>query len=165
MDKLGIEPTQLLMQVVNFTIIAVVLTKFLYKPILKILDERKKKIEDGLRYTEQVKAELEKTEKKRKEILAEAREEANSILEEAKVIGRKLEGEIIQKAQQEAASLLEKGRADIALEQQELERQVKEQSIEVAATMSESVLRGLLDGKAQRRIIDKKIADIAKVRK
>ena len=48
MEKLGIEPILLLTQVINFTILVVVLTKFLYKPILKMLDERKKKIEEGL---------------------------------------------------------------------------------------------------------------------
>jgi len=54
MEKLGIEPTLLLAQILNFLIIAFVLTKILYKPILQLLDKRKKTIEEGLRLTQKM---------------------------------------------------------------------------------------------------------------
>ena len=48
MENIGIEPYQLLTQVINFALMIFILTKLLYKPILKGLEERKKKIEEGL---------------------------------------------------------------------------------------------------------------------
>src|SRR3989338_9157846 len=51
MDKIGVEPVALLTQIINFLLMVLILSKILYKPILKMLDERKKKIEEGLKYT------------------------------------------------------------------------------------------------------------------
>ena len=55
MDKLGIEPVMLLTQVINFLVLVILLTKFLYKPILKLIDERRKKIEEGLQLAQEMK--------------------------------------------------------------------------------------------------------------
>ena len=64
MEKLGIQLPMLLTQIVNFTIMLLLLTKFLYKPILKALKERKEKISQGLIYAEKMQAEEEKMLKK-----------------------------------------------------------------------------------------------------
>ncbi|MCL4338932.1 hypothetical protein M1271_04545, partial [Patescibacteria group bacterium] len=64
MEKLGVEPFQLLTQLFNFFLMVFILTKFLYKPITKKLEERKKKIEEGLEYADRMKSEMEKSDKK-----------------------------------------------------------------------------------------------------
>ena len=89
MEKLGIEQIQLLLQTFNFVVMAVLLTKFLYKPILKSLSDRRKKIAEGLLFAEKIKKEEEKTENKRQEVLAKAREESRKIIEEGKQAGKK----------------------------------------------------------------------------
>ena len=54
MEKLGIELTQILTQIFNFTLMVFLLTKLLYKPVIKKLEERKAKIAEGLAYTEKM---------------------------------------------------------------------------------------------------------------
>ncbi|MEK7165189.1 MAG: ATP synthase F0 subunit B, partial [Patescibacteria group bacterium] len=84
MEKLGIDIWLLFTQVVNFTIMVVVLNKFLYQPILRMLKERQQKIEAGLANAQKSLIEEEKQVKKRAEVLADAREEARAIIETAK---------------------------------------------------------------------------------
>lgn len=162
MDKLGIEPIQLLTQIFNFTVMVLVLSKLLYKPILKALEERKKKIEEGLLYTEKMKEEMEKSEKARQDIINKAKEEARKIVEEGKKAGRKLEAEIIEKAQGEAKGVVEKGRKEIELERHVMEKELRRQTIEISSSLAEAVLRNILDINAQRKTIDKKIQELAK---
>ncbi|MCL5798272.1 MAG: F0F1 ATP synthase subunit B, partial [Patescibacteria group bacterium] len=98
MEKLGVEPFQLLTQLFNFFLMVFILTKFLYKPITKKLEERKKKIEEGLEYADRMKSEMEKSDKKRQDVIDRAKLDAKKIVEEAKKEGRKLEAEIVEKA-------------------------------------------------------------------
>lgn len=161
MEQLGIEPIQLLTQIFNFTVMVVLLTKFLYKPILKALEERRKKIAEGLEYTQKMQEEKDKNEKKREEIINKAKEDARKIIEEGKTAGKKLEAEIILKAQKEAVSLLEKGRNELEMERLEMEKELKDQTIQIASNWVEVVLSKVLDSKKQQAVINKKLQELA----
>lgn len=165
MEQLGIEPIQLATQVFNFVVMVVILTKFLYKPILKKLEERRKKIEDGLALTEKMKLELEKNDKKRQEIIDKAMEEAGKIIEDGKKTGKKVEAEIIEKAQGEANTVLEKGKQELERERLEMERELRLQTVEIAQTWVETVLKEVLRGKNQQATINKKIRDLARLKR
>ncbi|MBI4067181.1 F0F1 ATP synthase subunit B [Candidatus Gottesmanbacteria bacterium] len=153
MDKLGIEPMQLLLQAFNFVVLVVLLSKFLYKPILKVLEERKKKIAEGLAFTERAKLEEEKAEKKRQDIIDKAKEEAKKIVDEGKVAGKKIEAEITQKAHKQSLEILEKGKRDIELERQDMEKRLKNKTVEIAEAMVTHLLRDVLTEKNQIKII------------
>ena len=109
MENLGIQPISLLLQSINFLLLLLILKKFLYKPILKVLADRKKKIEEGLSYSDKMKSEFEKSEKKRDEILVRARSDGKTIIEEAKRAAKKREEELLEKAQREAQEIIAKG--------------------------------------------------------
>lgn len=162
MEKLGIQPIPLLTQIFNFIILTILLTKFLYKPIIKTLDERRKKIDEGLKFSDRMKLEIEKNEKSRTEILAKAKEEARKVIEEAKKTGRKAEEEIVQEAQKEAAKIIERGKKEIQSEKAEMEKQLKEETIEIAAGMVEKLLGEVLSARDQKTIIEKKLKVIAR---
>src|SRR3989344_1278848 len=112
MEKLGIEPSLLLAQLINFSIIVVVLTRFLYKPILGMLAKRKKEIEEGLAITERMRAEEEKLGLRKEKLLAEARKEARVILEDAKKQGKDMGSEIVAAAHKEAGEIIQKAKRD-----------------------------------------------------
>lgn len=162
MEKLGIQPIQLLTQIFNFLVMVILLTKFLYKPIIKMLDERKKKIQDGLEYTEKTRQELEKIEKKKAEITRIAENQAKKIIEEGKLTGKKLEEEIVKKAHKEALDIVEKGKKEVELEKMEMEKQLKTKTVEIAAALAEKVLLQILNKDDQKNIIDKKLKEISK---
>lgn len=162
MEQLGIEPIQLLTQLINFAIMVAVLTKLLYKPVLKSLEERRKKIAEGLAYAEKMKSETEKTDVKRQAIVNSAKEEASKIIEEAKKSAKVVEAEIIEKAHEEEQGIIEKGRADLEMERLEMEKQLKEQTVAIAEAIAGKVLASSLSAADQRAIIAKKIKTIAK---
>src|SRR5688572_7523836 len=85
-------------QVISFTIVAVLLRKFAYQPILKLLLARREKIEAGLKNAEQIKVELARTEASRQEILNKANTEANRLIEEARAAAAKVQEAETQKA-------------------------------------------------------------------
>src|SRR3990167_4874990 len=103
MEKLGVQLIPLLLQGFNFLLLLFILKKYLYKPVLKILQERKKKIEEGLEFSEKMRAELGKSEKKAAEITDKARLEAQKIISQAKSDAKKKENEILSAAENEAS--------------------------------------------------------------
>lgn len=162
MEQLGIEPLQLATQVFNFLIMVAVLTRFLYKPILKVLKERREKIAKGLEYTEKMKLEVEKSETKRTAILLRAKEEAGAIIEESKKAGKQVEAEIIARAHEEARAIVEKGKADVELERAEMEKKLKEHFVGVATAIAMKGISSSLSSSSHQAIIKKKIALVAK---
>ena len=159
MEQLGIQPVQLLAQILNFLILAFVLSKFLYKPILTTLENRRKKIQEGLEYTQKLKLELEKNEKKRQEIILKAKEEAKKIIEEGKKAGRGIEKEIVEKAHRQASEIIEKAKKDLEMERLVMQKQLKAQTVDVAKTWVEAVLRKVLNKKTQKSIVQKTIKE------
>jgi F-type H+-transporting ATPase subunit b len=162
MDKLGIQPTQLITQIVNFAILAVVLTKILYKPVLKSLEERRKKIASGLEYAEKARLEAEKGEKKRLEVLVRAKEEGKRIVEESKKAGKQLEEEIVEKAHLEAVAVMDKAKQDIQQVRLDMEKGVQKDAVELATAMVERLLPQLLSTSAQKELVDKKLQLLSK---
>lgn len=162
MDKLGIDPVQLLLQIFNFVVMVVLLTKFLYRPILKILEERKKKIAEGLEYAQKAKLEEEKAARIRQEIISIAKEESRKIIAEGKLAGKRLEQDIIEKAHKEAQSIIEKGRSDLAVKQEELEKRLKDKTVTIAEAMLKSLLADILTERNQKQIIEKKLLELSK---
>lgn len=161
MEQLGIEPIQLLTQVFNFILMLIVLTKILYKPITRALDERRKKIAEGLEYAEKMQRELEKNEQKRQEIIQKAKEEARKIIEDGKKSGKKIEVDIIQKAHQEARAIIEKGKKELDLEHSEMEKQLRKQTVEIASSMALQVIQQVLTESDHKAIIDKKLKEMS----
>jgi F-type H+-transporting ATPase subunit b len=112
MEALGLDIKLLLAQVVNFLLLWFILSKFLYKPILKMLDERKKKIKDGLDNAVKIEQKLAGIEQKEKEIL-----------KSATVKAQKEEAELIALAKTQSVQIIETAKQSASREsQQALER-------------------------------------------
>lgn len=164
MEQLGVELQQLITQIINFAILLFLLTKFLYKPILKALNERKTKIAEGLEYAEKMKKEDEKTELKRQEIVKEAKIEAKKIIEEAKKDAKKQQSDILDKANSEALEIKAKARLELESERLLLEKELKTKTVEIAKIWVESVIGKFLEDKKQLEIVNKKIAEMSKMK-
>ncbi|MCC5805271.1 MAG: F0F1 ATP synthase subunit B [Opitutales bacterium] len=82
--RFGVEWPILFAQVVNFAIVAYLLYRFAFKPVVATLDERQRKISDGLQFAEEAKTRLAESEKRQAQILQEAQAEAQRIHKEAR---------------------------------------------------------------------------------
>ena len=89
MESLGIDLKLIIIQIINFGLLLFLLTKFLYKPILRLLDERKKKIEESLANAQKIAEEKVKLEEEKTKEITEAREVGKRIIEEMRLFGEK----------------------------------------------------------------------------
>ncbi len=160
MEKLGIQGPLLLTQIINFSILLLILSKFLYKPILKNLKDRKQKIEDGLAWSEKAKQAEEKLEKKKQEILKDTRDEAKVILENARKDASRLKEEIITQGKAEVAALKVKLEKELQAEQQKLADELTAHTVDIASEMVKQVLPDVLSKENQHQIIKAQLKKI-----
>src|ERR1700745_4258024 len=83
-EQFGWEPKLFLSQVISFIIVALVLKRFGYKPILAVLEERRQRIQEGLLNAEKIKQQLAEAEQRHAEILAKGNAQAQKMIEEAR---------------------------------------------------------------------------------
>ena len=165
MDKLGIEPRLLLAQVVNFSIIVFVLTKLLYKPILAMLEKRRREIEEGLALTAKMREEEEKIAVKKQKVLDEARREGAGIIEESKKQGKEEEKEIVAAAHIEALAIVEKGHREVTYQREAMEKGIRKQAVSLGEHMAERLLASALSAQDKHALIQKQIKELGRVLK
>lgn len=119
LTQLGVNWKLLLAQGVNFLILLAVLTIFVYRPLVKLLEERRRKIELGLKGAEEIEGRLREVEKIKVEKLAAADKSATEIIGIAEKDGRKRFQEILTDAQKKAEGVLKE--AAIVAEHKETE--------------------------------------------
>lgn len=158
MDKLGINPTYLLTQIINFVILLVILTKLVYKPILTSLEKRRKKIEEGLTMSAKMNQEKEALESKKKKIVLEAQKEARDIIEKAREAGKKEEQEILEEAHQKAQGIIEKTNKELKAKEKELEAKVSRDAVDIATQLTLRLIGEVLDKSKQEALLKKRLA-------
>jgi len=112
-ENLEIKWQLLLAQAVNFFILLFILKKFLYKPMLKFLRERREAIEEGLKKSELAEQQFREMKELQAKELVKTRAEAQGIVEEAKKRAEEAKGEIVANAKQETEALFDKAGKDI----------------------------------------------------
>ena len=160
MDKLGIEPSLLVAQVINFIVILVLLNKLLYKPILEMLAKRKKEIADGVKLSESMKRDEEKMQEKHEKVLVKAREEAASIIEDAKKQAKEVEKELVAKAHDEALTIITRAKAEAKDVERESRTALTKQAVDLSVVMAKRLLESIMNAKEQHEVIGKKIKDL-----
>jgi len=149
-DKFGVTIPTLVAQMVNFCIVAFLLYRFAVKPIAVTLDERQKKIADGLQYAEEMKRQLAEAERERAEKVKAAAIEAQRIMGEARDQSKELIEKKIQEAAAQAEALIRKAGEATELERQKMLSDVrKEVARLVVATSSKVLSRELSDSEKQ----------------
>src|SRR3954452_11851049 len=108
LETFGWNPWLFLSQVISFVIVAIALRMFAYKPILKVLEERRQRIAEGLANAERIKQELAKAEAARQEILSKANTQANQLIEEARAAAAKVQESETQRAIKTAEDIIAK---------------------------------------------------------
>src|ERR1044071_3328471 len=96
--QFGVDWPHFIAQVISFGVVAFLLQKFAYKPVITMLEERRKRIEESLANAEKIKAELQRTEAQRQEVLTQANAQANRFIEEARAAAAKVREQETQKA-------------------------------------------------------------------
>jgi F-type H+-transporting ATPase subunit b len=110
------EPRLFFSQVVLFSIVAFILSKFAYKPILEMLEARRQLIADGLANAEKIKQELARTEAMQREVMEKANLQATKMIEEARAAAAQVREIETQKAISQAEQIIAKAREATVME-------------------------------------------------
>ena len=140
LNQFGINYTLLIAQMINFGILFWVLYKFVYKPILKVLDDRRTKIERSLDEAKKIEQRTQALEVEVNTEIGRAKKEADRLVAEAREIGEKVRAELLTKTQSEAEAILAKARRDIELERVEMNKSIKEYVVTTSLLVVEKVL-------------------------
>jgi F-type H+-transporting ATPase subunit b len=153
LEKLGINLGYLISQIVNFTILAVLLYFVAYKPVLRMLDERSNRIKQGLEDAESASQRAAQMEQEFEHRLAEARREGQEIIAQAARMSEKTRQDILEKARLEAAEQIEKAKDEIARERELAMTELRQQVADLSLTISKKVIGASLDENRQRQLI------------
>lgn len=159
LKTLGINLPSLLAQIINFAILLVVLYLLAYKPVLRMLDERRRRIQEGLEASERAKEQAAKAEEEMEAQLERARQEGQAIIGQAQQIGARIQEEARQQAHQDAEALLTRARSEIQLERDNAIAQLHREFADVAIEAAEKVINQSLDRQAHQRLIREVLAE------
>ena len=151
-QSLGIYWPKLVAQVVNFGIVLFILWKFAYRPVLKILEERRQRVAEAMVNAEKAREELARTEAQRQQVLAETNAQANKLIEEARAAAGKLREQETQKAIREAEQIVTKAREAAALERARMLADVKRELGRLVVATTTKVTGKVLTPDDQRRL-------------
>lgn len=143
----------LVAQLAVFFILAWFTMKFVWPPIVKALDERAKKIADGLAAAERGKLDLELATKRSAEALREGKEKAVDVIAQADKRGLQLIDEAKQAAKVEADRIIAGAKAEIEQEAARAKEALREQVALLAVAGAEKILRREVDAKAHADIL------------
>ncbi|OGV93494.1 ATP synthase F0 subunit B [Microgenomates group bacterium RIFCSPLOWO2_01_FULL_47_10] len=155
---------QFLLQVVNFAVIFLVLAKFVYRPILKILDERANKINEGLIAAEKSLDSQIRIEETKKKELIKAQKEAALILEEATSKAETMAKDIVDQAKTEAQKAVQNEEKQLMNRLEKEEKRLKGEIAGLVIASTKSLLQTSLTPAIQKEIIKKQINDLKKVK-
>lgn len=150
-----------LSQVISFTIVALLLRRFAYKPILGILEERRRRIEEGLLNAEKIKQELAEAEKRYAEILAKANAQAQKMIDEARESSAHLSERKQQEAVTAAEQIMAKAREAAALERERTMAQLKHELGRLVVETTAKVTGKVLTPEDQKRLQEEAARQVA----
>ena len=140
--------------IANLLILTLIIKKFLFKPVQKILAERKGQVDDIYKNAEEAAAKAEEDRKLYSEKLEGARDEAESIVKAATQRADRLSDEIIEDAHKRAADAMKKAEDDIALEKKKAMNELKNEISEISVQIAENVVGREINEDDHREMID-----------
>jgi len=157
---MDIQLAQIIFQIINFGLVLFVLTRFIYKPVIKLLNDRKEKVLAAAEASNKILKEKENLEKVKADVLSEANQKA-----------KKMETEIKDEAKKEAKTLVEKSKEELSLKEakftkelaelkQEKFKSMEKEFKQAAVLMAEKVLGESIDAKKHQKLIDQQIDEI-----
>lgn len=160
LNNFGVQTTLLAAQIVNFLILLFLLKKFLYKPILKVLDARKEKIAMSLKDVEEIEKRLKEATEEGEKIIQKATLESKKIIEDSQKSGISIIEEAKEKASSEVSDMIKKGREQLAQERERIMKEARENIMNLVTLALEKTTGKVLTKKDQSSIIGKSIKEI-----
>lgn len=157
----GVDPRLLAAQVVNFLLLLFILKKFLYGPLLKVLEERKQKIKHALKQAEEIEEKLQKTEEEREKALEKATLEAQKIINEATASANQIVADAHSKAARDIELMIAKGQESINSDREKMQQELREELADLVVASLEKVTGKVLNKKDYKELVERGIKGLS----
>ncbi len=158
----SVNPGLIFWTVVTFVILLIILKKTAWKPILSALDQRESAIKEALEKADKAREEAQKVLNENQANLAKAEEESKKIIDQSRTYAEKLKEQIIQDSREQAQKIVADATAEIERKKEAAFDELKNQVAEIAVQAAGKILSENLDNEAQRKLVNKYIAEIEK---
>ena len=165
LENLGINLPTLLAQIINFAILFGLLYLVAYKPIMRMFDERSRKIKESMEQTEFIKEQAVHVEEEVKKQLEAAGGEGQEVIARAVRTGEEIRRGAQQEARQEAESLIARARMEIQRERDDAIDELRKEFADLTILAAEKVIDRSLDKEAHRQLIDKVLEESTTLKK
>lgn len=159
MDELGLNLAGLITHFISFGLLLGLLVLLFYRPLRRVLDERKRRIEEGLRASEAAQEAAEEASAEARAEVQQGREEAQQLVAQAQEIAQRIQAEARSAAEQQAEQITERARAEIAQERDQAVQQLRDEFADLAIAAAERVIGQSLSRDDHQRIISEVLAE------
>ena len=163
MEALGISPAGLVTQIVSFLILLVILRALLYKPLLRMLDQRAARIRESLESAEKAKQDAARAQEEMKDQMKAARAEGQAMITEAREVADRFREEELARAREEIGAERARAEANIQQERDAAIEELRRQFADLAIGAAERVVGRSLDEGAHRDIIDEVLEESSSI--
>ena len=161
-EALGLSLTEFVFYVINFLILVGLLTKFLYRPFLNMLETRKQSIQDALDNAELINRRADEKMENYDRQIVKLEEQGREIIKEAKERAEKQADEIIEEAHSKANSIIVAAERQVELEKQKALEEMKQQVATLALLAAEKIVERSIAQVGQDQIVDEIIEQAGK---
>lgn len=161
--SLGIEWKLLIAQMINFGILAFILFKLIYKPLLKILDERAAMVKDAEEKSSSIEARLQEIKELEEKVLNEARLASATLLKDTEVSAGALKLKLEASAHAHAEKIVKEAEERLLAEQSKKDAEIRKEILSVVATAIESTVGKYLNKEAKEKLAEEATKETLKV--
>ncbi len=164
MDAVGINWPGLLTQLISFIILFTLLKKFLYSPVIKMLEDRSEKIKSSLETAERVKQEAEKTTEVNETLMVKAREESQMLISEAREQARKIKDLEMEKSKEQIENERKRAIDEIKSEQEKIINNIRSEFSGLAISAAEKIVEKEVNEKNHDQLINSFLEKAKKIK-
>lgn len=147
-------------QFISFLLLVFVLGKVAWKPLMKIMEDRRQFIADSLAQAEREREQAEQLKREYQEEMRKARQEAQEVIAKATKLSEERANEILAKARAEAEKLKQSALVDIGRERDRAIADVQAQVSAMSVAVAEKIIRQKLDLRGQEQLIEQFIQEV-----
>lgn len=165
LNNLGISLPVLVAQIVNVVILLGLLYLVAYKPVMRMLDERSRRVKESIEQADSIKEQAARAEEEVKKQLEAAGREGQERISQAVQIGEEVKQKAQQEARQEAETLVARARTEIQRERDDAIDELRKEVADLTILAAGKVIERSLDKKAHRELIDKVLEESTALKK
>jgi len=163
--SLGINLPLLVVFIVNFIVLLVLLRLFLYKPVMKVLDERAQRTKEAMDLAEATKKEYEQAKGEVQKQIEKGRQEAQAVITQAIQVGERLKEESRQETAKQTQVMIDRARSELEAERDKIVGDLRREFVDISIAAAGKVIKETLDKEKHRKLIEETLQESVTLKK